>query len=189
MAPRAQLKVGCAVAEGSWAVDHGGDVTDEWHIRIEKRYLNNQAGAGARAKAQELAGEKGAARRFLERVLDPKTEDRSWRRGAEGEERVATQLSSLGEGWAVIHALTIGRKGANLDHLVIGPAGVFALNTKNLTGKLTVYEHVVLQNGRKTSFVPAGLRESAPCSNGSPRRLAARSERGASSSSWDATSR
>jgi hypothetical protein len=134
-------------------------VTDEWHIRIEQRYLNNQAGAGARAKEQELAGEKGIARRFLKRVLDPKTEDRSWRRGAEGEERVAAQLAALGDGWAVIHDLTIGRKGANLDHLVIGPAGVFALNTKNLTGKLTVYEHAILQNGHKTAFVPAALRE------------------------------
>jgi hypothetical protein len=81
------------LASRSWTVDHGGVVTDEWHIRIEQRYLNNEAGAGARAKAQELAGEKGAARRFLERVLDPKTEDRSWRRGAEGEERVAAQLA------------------------------------------------------------------------------------------------
>jgi hypothetical protein len=134
-------------------------VTDEWHIRIEQRYLNNEAGAGARAKAQELAGEKGTARRFVERVLDAKTEDRSWRRGAEGEERVAAELTKLGEGWAVIHDLTIGRKGANLDHLAIGPAGVFALNTKNLTGKLTVYEHAILQNGHKTAFVPAALRE------------------------------
>jgi hypothetical protein len=66
---------------------------------------------------------------------------------------------------------------------------VFALNTKNLTGKLTVYEHAILQNGHKTAFVPAALRESAPCSSGSPRRLAARSERGASSSSWVARSR
>jgi hypothetical protein len=143
----------------TWAVDHGGVVTDEWHIRIEQRYLDNEAGAGARAKEQELAGQKGAARRFLERVFDPKTEDRSWRRGAEGEERVAAQLAALGDGWAVIHDLTIGRKGANLDHLVIGPAGVFALNTKNLTGKLTVYEHAILQNGHKTAFVPAALRE------------------------------
>jgi hypothetical protein len=134
-------------------------VTDEWHIRIEQRYLNNEAGAGARAKEQELAGEKGAARRFLERVFDPRTEERSWRRGAEGEEKAAAELAKLGAGWAVIHDLTIGRKGANLDHLVIGPAGVFALNTKNLTGKLTVYEHAILQNGHKTAFVPAALRE------------------------------
>jgi hypothetical protein len=158
--PPATLKRRPSAAEHrTWAVDHGGDVTDEWHIRIEQRYLNNEAGAGARAKEQELAGEKSAARRFLERVFDPKTEDRSWRRGAEGEEKVASELAKLGAGWAVIHDLTIGRKGANLDHLVIGPVGVFALNTKNLTGKLTVYEHAIRQNGHRTAFVPAALRE------------------------------
>jgi hypothetical protein len=134
-------------------------MSDEWHIRIDQRYSNNEAGAGARAKEQELAGNKGTARRFLERVLDAKTEDRNWRRGAEGEERVAAFLASLSEHWAVVHDLTVGRKGANLDHLVIGPPGVFVLNTKNLTGKLTVYEHAILQNGHKTTFVPAALRE------------------------------
>ena len=138
---------------------HGGDVNDEWHIRIDQRYLNNAAGAGARAKADELAAGKGSARRLLERLFDARTEDRNWRRGAEGEERVAADLASLGERWAVVHDLTIGRKGANLDHLVIGPPGLFALNTKNLTGKLTVYEHAILQNDHKTAFVPAALRE------------------------------
>ena len=141
------------------AASYGDDVTDEWHIRIDQRYIDNEAGAGARAKEQELAGNKGTARRFVERLLDAKTEDRNWRRGAEGEERVAAYLASLGEQWAVVHDLTIGRKGANLDHLVVGPPGVFVLNTKNLTGKLTVYEHAILQNGHKTTFVPAALRE------------------------------
>ena len=134
-------------------------MNDEWHIHIDQRYSNNDAGAGARAKEQELAGDKGTARRILERLLDVKTEDRNWRRGAQGEERVAAYLASLGQQWAVVHDLTVGRKGANLDHLVIGPPGVFVLNTKNLTGKLTVYEHAILHNGHKTAFVPAALRE------------------------------
>jgi hypothetical protein len=134
-------------------------VNDEWHIRIDQRYLDNAAGAGARAKAEELAAGKGTAQRFLERLFDARTEDRNWRRGAEGEQRVAADLAVLGQRWAVVHDLTIGRKGANLDHLVIGPPGVFALNTKSLTGKLTVYEHAVLQNGHRTDFVPAALRE------------------------------
>jgi hypothetical protein len=148
---------GCRAEDGRATT--GGDVTDEWHINIDQRYLHNEAGAGARAKEQELTAGKGATRRWLERVFDVRTEDRSWRRGAEGEELVAAHLAELGEAWAVIHDLTIGRKGTNLDHLIIGPSGVFALNTKNLTGKITVYEHAILQNGHKTAFVPAALRE------------------------------
>lgn len=133
---------------------------DEWHIRIDRRYLDPAAGSGARAKEQELAAGKGWGQRFLERVTDARTEDRSWRRGAEGEERVAAILARcLDDGWAVVHDLTIGSRGANLDHLLIGPAGVFTLNTKNLTGRLTVYDRAILQNGQKTAFVPSALRE------------------------------
>lgn len=138
----------------------GGVVDDEWHIRIDRQYLDPVAGSGARAKEQELAAGKGSVRRLFERVTDARTEDRSWRRGAEGEERVAGILARcLDERWVVVHDLTIGVKGANLDHLLIGPAGVFTLNTKNLTGRLTVYERAILQNGHKTSFVPSALRE------------------------------
>jgi hypothetical protein len=62
-------------------LDGGGVVTDEWHIRIDQRYLHNEAGAGARAKERELAGEKRTARRLFEQVFDPRTDDRGWRRG------------------------------------------------------------------------------------------------------------
>lgn len=53
----------------------------------------------------------------------------------------------------MIHDLTIGSQGANLDHLVIGPAGVFALNTKHLTGRITVYERAIRHNSRDYDFL------------------------------------
>lgn len=136
----------------------GGNV-DEFHIKIDKQYLHNPAGMGAREKELELAADKSRAKRLIERVLDARTDERSWRRGAEGEEAVARRLEQLPRPWTVVHDLTVGRRGANLDHLVLGPAGIFVLNTKNLTGRLTVYEHLVLQNGHRTAFVPAALRE------------------------------
>ena len=55
--------------------------------------------------------------------------------------------------WTVVDDLTIGRKGANLGHLVTGPPGVFVCNTKNLTGELTVHEHAILQNRHRTASV------------------------------------
>ncbi|MFA9430723.1 nuclease-related domain-containing protein [Egicoccus sp. AB-alg2] len=135
------------------------DAHDDWAIRIEQRYLHNEAGAGAREKEREHAAGKSRGRRLVERLLDTRSDERSWRRGAEGEERVAAVLAGLGERWAVVHDLTIGRRGANLDHLVIGPAGVFVLNTKNLTGTVTVHERSVRQNGHRTGSVPGLLRE------------------------------
>jgi hypothetical protein len=132
---------------------------DDWHIRIDTRYHHEAAGSGARGKQRELAPGKGGVQRWVEGFLDVRSADRSWRRGAEGEERVGRLLAELGDGWSVVHDLTIGRKGANLDHLVIGPAGVFALNTKHLTGRITVHARSIRHNGHRTAFVPAALRE------------------------------
>jgi hypothetical protein len=130
-------------------------VDDEWHIRIDRQYLDPAAGSGAREMERELAAGKGTVRRLFEGILDVPTADRNWRRGAEGEERVAARLAKkLDDRWVVIHDLTIGTQGANLDHLVIGPAGVFTLNTKNLKGKVTVYDKAVLHNGQNHHFLP-----------------------------------
>ena len=59
-------------------------------------------------------------------------------RGASGEEQVGALLDSFCEGdWRVIHDVTLGRRG-NVDHLVIGPAGVFTIETKSHTGPVRV---------------------------------------------------
>lgn len=60
-----------------------------------------------------------------------------WREGAEGERRTARVLGPLErEGWVVQHDLA-GPKG-NVDHLLVGPAGVFLLDTKRWFGDVTV---------------------------------------------------
>lgn len=53
----------------------------------------------------------------------------SWQEGAYGEEESAKQLRALEkEGWVVLHDLVNGS--ANFDHVVLGPGGVFCLNSK-----------------------------------------------------------
>lgn len=53
----------------------------------------------------------------------------SWEFGAFGEELTAKELRRLErEGWIVLHDLANGP--ANFDHVVIGPAGIFCLNSK-----------------------------------------------------------
>lgn len=53
----------------------------------------------------------------------------SWEEGAFGEEETAKQLRTLEkEGWVVLHDLANGS--ANFDHVVLGPSGVFCLNSK-----------------------------------------------------------
>ena len=61
----------------------------------------------------------------------------AWRRGAAGERRTARLLDPLERhGWAVLHDLAIPGSRANLDHLVIGPGGVFVIDSKQYRGRL-----------------------------------------------------
>jgi len=58
-------------------------------------------------------------------------------RGATGEEQVGGLLDGLaGDGWRVIHDASFGR--GNMDHILIGPAGVFTVETKSHPGPVKV---------------------------------------------------
>lgn len=62
-----------------------------------------------------------------------------WAHGAEGERRTEKQLRSFEkQGWTVAHDLD-GRFG-NLDHLVVGPPGVFLLDSKYWSGEVSVVD-------------------------------------------------
>jgi hypothetical protein len=61
----------------------------------------------------------------------------AWRRGSAGERRTARLLSPLERyGWVVLHDLAIPGSRANIDHLVIGPGGVFVIDSKHYRGRL-----------------------------------------------------
>ncbi|KQW06241.1 hypothetical protein ASC66_06845 [Leifsonia sp. Root4] len=59
----------------------------------------------------------------------------SWYAGAVGERRVAEILSRLGEEWTVLHSVPVGSEGSDIDHVLIGPAGVYTINTKHHANK------------------------------------------------------
>jgi hypothetical protein len=87
-------------------------------------------GAAAREQAEALK-DAAPVRTFLARVLGVKTDERAWRIGADAEEAVAARLAKLGDAWKVLHAVPVGENGSDIDHVVIGPAGVFTVNTKH----------------------------------------------------------
>ena len=81
----------------------------------------------------------------------------AWAAGAEGERRVAQALSVLPEPWVVLHDRLIrpGLTESNLDHLVVGPAGVILIDAKNWGGNVTewnggLYQHRWDAAGRPT---------------------------------------
>ncbi len=58
-------------------------------------------------------------------------------KGAEGEKATAKALRPLvRKGWTLVNDIDTGR--GNIDHVLVGPPGVFLLESKNLNGALSV---------------------------------------------------
>jgi hypothetical protein len=73
----------------------------------------------------------------------------AWRRGASGERRTARVLAALERhGWAVLHDLAVPHSQTNIDHLVIGPGGVFVIDSKQYRGRLQLDPSGRLWHGR-----------------------------------------
>ncbi|MFE0536383.1 nuclease-related domain-containing protein [Streptomyces nigra] len=69
--------------------------------------------------------------RVVSRLLRRSSEWDSWRKGLAGERRVGAELNRLGRhGWRVLHSVPLADK-VDIDHLLIGPGGVFSINTKH----------------------------------------------------------
>jgi hypothetical protein len=76
-------------------------------------------------------------------------ESRPWYLGALGELDAARRLDALGEGWDVLHSVPIGARGSDIDHVVVGAAGVFTINTKFHEGaRVWVGSRRLLVNGQ-----------------------------------------
>jgi hypothetical protein len=76
----------------------------------------------------------------------------AWRRGAAGERRTARLLGPLErQGWVVLHDLAVPGSRANIDHLVIGPGGVFVIDSKQYRGRLQLDSSGRLWHGRYPS--------------------------------------
>ena len=92
----------------------------------------NDAGTSARIESEKLRARAEQNRRDAE----------MWERGAEGERRTAAVLERLvvQHAYDVIHDLRVPRSRANADHLVIGPTGVFLIDTKVRRGAIRRFD-------------------------------------------------
>jgi hypothetical protein len=67
-------------------------------------------------------------------------------RGAKGEEKVARILEALPDDYTVIHDLPCPL--GNIDHVVVGPGGVFVVETKAHGGRVSIADGLLLLNGK-----------------------------------------
>lgn len=94
-----------------------------------------------------MSGE-SARRRGEELVAAGDPQSATWLAGAEGERRVARELDRLPSSWTVIHdrLLMPGLAESNIDHIVIGPAGLVMVDAKNYSGDIGVWGDSLYQH-------------------------------------------
>jgi hypothetical protein len=91
-----------------------------------------------------------AWRRFGERG---RSDPLPWRQGYLGEERVAAELAGmLPDGFRSLHDVE-SSGGGNIDHVVVGPTGVFAIETKHWQGRFSTRGGHLMFRGRQADDV------------------------------------
>jgi len=123
--------------------------------------VNDPQSASGTARSGEVAGRVGSglasghllsarlpAQALIEHLLDSvprrgwlarllgfspldKGDRRDWYKGVLGERQVAGRLARLDPAWVVLHSVPVGSGTSDIDHVVVGPGGVFTLNSKN----------------------------------------------------------
>ncbi|QLJ00419.1 NERD domain-containing protein [Streptomyces sp. NEAU-sy36] len=92
----------------------------------------NRPGAGLLGMIAERGP--STVQRLRAKVLRQSSEWDNWYTGLEGERRVGRELARLSaQGWRVLHGIPKSN-GGDIDHLLIGPGGVFNINTKTHQG-------------------------------------------------------
>lgn len=90
----------------------------------------------------------------------------AWKKGAMGEKIVAQRLLAVpNELGLTLHDRRIPGSRANIDHIVVGPRGVFIIDAKNYSGALTFHREgsflsqsrVLRVNGRSAANMIRGL--------------------------------
>ncbi len=88
-------------------------------------------------------------------MLGIRTSAQSFAAGARGERIVGRQLNRWAAryGWHVLHAVPVGQRGADIDHVVIGPFGVVTVNTKTSGTTVWVGEHGMTVGGKAVDYL------------------------------------
>lgn len=126
--------VGCAAATPAdpWA---GLDPEQRGTAGASARSLYERKVQGREARVRARHPKLGG---LILAVTEEPASTTSWRTGAEGERRVGRHLEALAGGGRieVLHDRSIPGSRANLDHLVVGPSGIFVVDAKRYKGRV-----------------------------------------------------
>lgn len=116
------------------------------------------AAAHLSGTARETALGAAAAAVLAALVLRPERDPERWLRGSAGEAATARLLEGLpAPRWAVMHDLAVPGSRANIDHLVIGPTGVWVIDTKTRRGQPSLGLRTLRVGGRPLDSGPVAF--------------------------------
>lgn len=88
------------------------------------------------------------------------SESAPWYWGALGEREVGALLAQLGPDWTVLHAVPVGKGSSDIDHVLIGPGGVFTVNTKRHAGQAVwTAKNTLMVAGQRQRHIPNAVYE------------------------------
>ncbi|WP_327676615.1 nuclease-related domain-containing protein [Kitasatospora sp. NBC_00458] len=121
----------------------------------------NAPGDSIRRKIGELEPSR-IKRRLAYWLSTEQTQAHTWAVGLRGERVVGRRLDRLRrDGWKVLHSVQFS-SGTDIDHLVIGPPGVFTVNTKHHRGAAVWQgDQAITVNRAPTRYAPVSRSESA----------------------------
>lgn len=99
---------------------------------------------------------------FIADLLGPRMTTVAFGIGSTGEVLTAKAFASLPDGFIAIHDRKASGYGGNVDHIVIGPTGVFVIESKSYSGRVRFTAGTLRINGRNcTRFFDQAAREAA----------------------------
>lgn len=120
----------------------------------------NTPGQAARRRAESEWQKRRAEkpiRAVLGRFLGAHTDERAWRIGAIGEEIVGRELFKVARRdsrWRFLHAVPVGDRGSDIDHVAIGPGGAFTINAKHHPdARVWVGGGTFMVNGQRLPYI------------------------------------
>lgn len=122
----------------------GGSAQGEYDRRSTRELANKEKRISEDAEWRVAIKEQRPVLGRVAAALTPKPQitpesqsTRAWKVGAEGERRVAEVLEQAA-GIEVLHDRLVPGSRANIDHIAIGPSGVFVIDAKKYTGQIEV---------------------------------------------------
>jgi Nuclease-related domain len=115
---------------------------------------NTAPGSAARTHAADLR-HRHPVLSAVARVAGVRTTEQAFAKGAKGERVVGRKLNrwAAAGGWHVLHAVPVGSRGTDIDHVLIGPFGLVTVNTKTTSTSVWVGEYGMVVGRTKVDYL------------------------------------